>query len=148
MTTFVQNRKVRFNYEIEKAYEAGIELFGFEVKAVKTGHGSLEGAYVVVRGGEAFVVGMTIPPFQQNNTPKGYETDRNRKLLLSKKELHELAAIESGKGLTIVPISLYNNKGKVKVEIGIARGKKRFDKRETIKKRDTDREIRRTLKNQ
>jgi SsrA-binding protein len=148
MTSFVQNRKVRFNYDIEKAFEAGIKLLGYEVKSVKTGHGSLEGAYVVVRGGEAFLVGATIPPFQQNNTPKDYIQDRNRKLLLSKKEINELSMIESGKGLTIVPISLYNNKGKVKIEIGIARGKKRFDKRETIKKRDTDREIRRTLKNQ
>jgi SsrA-binding protein len=148
MTTFVQNRKVRFNYDVEKAFEAGIELFGFEVKAIKTGHGSLEGAYIVVRGGEAYLVGATIPPFQQNNTPKGYEPARNRRLLLKKKEIQELSDIESGKGLTIVPISLYNNKGKVKIEIGIAKGKKRFDKRESIKKRDTDREIRRTLKNQ
>lgn len=148
MTTFVQNRKVRFNYDVEKAYEAGIELFGFEVKSVKTGHGSLEGAYIVVRGGEAFLVGATIPPFQQNNTPKGYEPGRNRRILLKKKEIRELADIESGKGLTIVPISMYNNKGKVKIEIGIARGKKRFDKRQTINKREADRNIERTLKNQ
>ncbi|MES3005773.1 MAG: SsrA-binding protein SmpB [Patescibacteria group bacterium] len=148
MTTFVQNKKAHFNYDIKKAYEAGIELFGFEVKSVKAHQGSLEGAYVLIRGGEAYLTGATIPPFQMNNTPKGYEPGRNRRLLLKKSEIKELADIETGKGLTVVPISMYNNKGKVKIEIGIARGKKRFDKRQTIKKRDSDREIRRTLKNQ
>ncbi|MEN9649838.1 MAG: hypothetical protein RL094_805 [Candidatus Parcubacteria bacterium] len=148
MTTYVQNRKVHFNYEIEKSLEAGIELFGHEVKSVKTGHGAIEGAFIVVRGGEAFLTGATIPPFQPNNTPKEYDPARNRKLLLHKNQIQELADIESGKGLTIVPISMYNNKGKIKIEIGIARGKKKFDKRESIKKRDSDRDIRRTLKNQ
>jgi SsrA-binding protein len=148
MTTFVQNRKVRFNYDIQKAFEAGIELLGFEVKSIKSGHGTLDGAYIVVRGGEAFLIGATIPPFQQNNTPKGYEPERNRRVLLKKKEIKELADMEGGKGLTIVPISLYNNRGKVKIEIGIAKGKRRFDKRQTINKRESDRDILRTLKNQ
>ena len=148
MTTYVQNRKVHFNYEIEKSLEAGIELFGHEVKAVKTGHGSLEGAYIVVRGGEAYLTGATIPPFQQNNTSQEYDPARNRRLLLHKGQIKELADIEAGKGLTIVPISMYNNKGKVKIEIGIARGKKKFDKRQSIKKRESDKEIRRSLKNQ
>jgi SsrA-binding protein len=148
MASYVQNKKVHFNYEIDRTYEAGIELFGYEVKSVKSSHGSLDGAYVIVRGGEAFLTAATIPAFQVNNTPKGYDPERTRKLLLKKSEIAELSHIEAGKGLTIVPISMYNNKGKVKVEIGVARGKKKFDKRESIKKRDTDREIRRTLKKQ
>ena len=148
MTQYIQNKKAHFNYEIQKSYEAGIELFGTEVKSVKAGQGSLEGSYVIVRGGEAFLSGVTIPPFQTSNALKGYDPERHRKLLLNKSEIKELADIESGKGLTIVPISMYNNKGKIKVEIAVARGKKRFDKRQTIKKRDSDREIRRTLKTQ
>ncbi len=146
MATYIHNRKVHFNYEIEKNFEAGIELEGIEVKSVKKGQGSLEGAYIIVRGGEAFLTGATIPPYQQNNTPKDYDPLRNRKLLLNKAEIKELADIQGGKGLTIVPISMYGNKAKIKLEIGIARGKKKFDKRQAIKKRDTDREIRRTLK--
>ena len=148
MTQYIQNKKAHFNYEIQKSYEAGIELFGTEVKSIKANQGSLEGSYVIVRGGEAFLSGVTIPPFQASNTLKGYDPERHRKLLLNKSEIKELADVESGKGLTIVPISMYNNKGKIKVEIAIARGKKRFDKRQTIKKRDSDREIRRTLKTQ
>lgn len=146
MATYVQNRKVHFNYDIEKNFEAGIELEGIEVKSVKAGQGSLDGAYIIVRGGEAFLTGATIPPFQQNNTPTDYDPLRNRKLLLKKSEIEELANIQGGKGLTIVAISMYGNKAKIKVEIGIARGKKKFDKRQAIKKRDSDRDIRRTLK--
>ncbi len=147
VTTYVNNKKAHFNYDVLRAFEAGIELFGHEVKALKAHHGSLDGAYVVVRGGEAYLVGATIPPFQANNTPKGYDKERNRRLLLKKSEIKELSETESGKGLTIVALAMYNNKGKIKVEIGIARGKKKFDKRETMKRRESDREIQRTLKN-
>lgn len=146
MTTFVQNRKVHFNYDIERSLEAGIELFGHEVKSIKSGHGTLDGAYVIIRGGEAYLIGVTIPPYQVKNAPKDYDPARTRKLLLHKKELKQLGDIEAGKGLTIVPISLYNNKGNIKVELGIAKGKKRFDKRESIKKRESDIDIRRSLK--
>ena len=148
MTTYINNKKAHFNYEIQKSYEAGIELFGYEVKSVKAHQGSLDGAYVIIRGGEAFLSSATIPPFQVGNTPTGYMPNRIRRLLLKKSEIAEMANIEAGKGLTIVPISMYNNKGKIKVEVGVARGKKKFDKRETIKRRDSEREIRRTLKNQ
>jgi SsrA-binding protein len=147
MAALIQNKKVHFNYEINEKLSAGIELLGIETKALRGGQGSLEGAHVTVRGGEAFLIGMQIPPFQPNNTPKDYNPTRHRKLLLNKKEIATLAGIEAKKGLTIVPISLYNHGRKIKVDLGIARGKKQFDKRETIKKRDTDREIRRSLKN-
>ncbi len=142
----IQNKKAHFDYEILEKFTAGIELLGFEVKALRGKMGSLEGSYVTIRGGEAYLIGSSIPPFQPNNTPKDYDPRRNRRLLLTKKEIASLAGTENKKGLTIVPISVYNAGRKIKVEIGVARGKKKFDKRETIKKRETDREIRRTLK--
>ncbi len=142
----IQNKKAHFDYEILEKYEAGIELLGFEVKSLKKAQGSLEGAHITVRGGEAYVINMQIPPFQPKNTPKDYESTRNRRLLLTKKEIEELGKNEGQKGLTIVPIAVYNKGRKVKVEIALVRGKKQHDKRESIKKRETEREIRRTLK--
>lgn len=144
----IQNKKAYFNYEILEKIEAGIELLGFEVKSLKKGQGSLEGSHVTVRGREAFVISMNIPPYQPANTPKDYDPIRNRRLLVTKKEMERLSGEENQKGLTIVPLSVYNKGRKLKLEIAIVRGKKKYDKRETIKKRDTDREIRRTLKNQ
>lgn len=144
--SLIQNKKARFNYEILEKYEAGIELLGFEVKSLKNGQGSLEGSHITIRGGEAFIIGMQIPPYQVGNTPTDYDPMRNRRLLLTKKEITTLSGEEGQKGLTIVPLSVYNKGRKVKIEIATVRGKKKFDKRESIKKRDTDREIRRTLK--
>lgn len=144
--TLIQNKKVHFNYEILERYEAGIELLGTEVKAVRAGRGSLEGAHVTVRGGEAYLVGATIQPYQTGNTPKDYDAMRNRRLLLTKKELAELAEKESKRGLTIVPIGVYNKGHKLKVEIAVVRGKKTHDKRETIKKREADRDVMREIK--
>jgi SsrA-binding protein len=93
-----------------------------------------------------FIVGMRIDPYQVKNTPPTYDPERSRKLLLTKKEIAELEEAEAKKGLTLVPLSLYNKGGKIKVSFAIARGKKKFDKRETIKKRETDRELRREFK--
>lgn len=145
--SLISNTKATFNYDIDEKLSAGIELLGYEVKALRGQQGSLDGSYVTVRGGEAFIIGMHIPPFQAFNTPKEYDPMRNRKLLLTKKEIARLGEIENKKGLTIIPISVYNHGRKIKIDLGIARGKKKFDKRETIKKRETDRDIRRTLKN-
>ena len=142
----IQNRKAYFNYEILEKIEAGIELLGFEVKSLKGGQGSLEGAHITVRGNEVFVINMQIPPYQPANTPKNYDPLRNRRLLVTKKEINRLKGEESQKGLTIVPISVYNKGRKLKLEIAIVRGKKKYDKREVIKRRDTEREIRRDLK--
>jgi SsrA-binding protein len=141
MTTLVDYKKARFNYEILETFEAGIELIGHEVKSLKKGQGSLDGAHVVVRGGEAYVVNMFVPPYQEKNTPKGYEPRRNRRLILNKKEIKHIA--EAEKGLTIVPISVYNKGPLVKVSVAIVRGKKAHDKRESIKRRESDRSIRR-----
>lgn len=141
--SLITNKKAYFDYEILEKIEAGIELFGFEVKSLRDGQGSLLGAHVTIRGREAFVINMQIPPYQPANTPRDYDPLRNRRLLLTKKEIEELAKIESQKGLTIVPLSVYNSGRKLKLEVAVVRGKKKYDKRETIKKRDTDREIRR-----
>jgi SsrA-binding protein len=141
----IENKKARFDYEILETYAAGMELLGFEVKALRGSLGSLEGSHVTVRGGEAYIIGMSIPPYQANNTPDGYDPERTRRLLLNKAEIAELANIEDKKGLTIVPISVYNRDGLLKVDIAVAKGKKKFDKRETLKKRDSDREVRREI---
>jgi len=146
--SLIQNKKAYFNYEVLEKIEAGIELLGFEVKSLKKGQGSLEGSHIIVRGGEVFVINMQIPPYQPANTPKDYDPACSRRLLLTKKEIENLGKMEEQKGLTIVPLSVYNKGRKLKVEIAIVRGKKKYDKRETIKKRDTEREIRRTLKNE
>ena len=140
------NRKARFDYEILETLSAGIELLGLEAKSLRKHSATLEGSYVTIRGGEAFLMQMAIPPYQPANTPADYDPLRVRKLLLTKKEIAQLANLESSKGLTIVPIKVYNKGTKVKVDIAIVRGKKKFDKRESIKKRETDRDIRRTLK--
>jgi len=146
MSHYAENRKAQFNYEILEKYEAGIELLGVEVKSVRGGQMSLEGAFVIVRGGEAYLINANISPYQVKNTPKDYDSLRNRRILLTKKEIIELAGSEKNKSLTIVPISVYNKGRKIKVEIALVKGKKKFDKRETLKKRDTDREIRRAKK--
>lgn len=145
MTVHIDNRKAHFNYEIEEKFEAGIELLGHEVKSLKNGSASLSGSYCSIRGGEIFLVSMHITPYQPMNNI-GHNPDRERKLLLSKKEIKRLADADNAKGLTIIPISLYSKGRRIKVEIAIARGKKIHDKRETIKKRETDREIRREYK--
>lgn len=144
--SLIQNKKVHFNYEILERFDAGIELLGTEVKALRAGRGSLEGAHVTVRGGEAYLVGATVQPYQTGNMPKGYDATKNRRLLLTQSEITELAAQESKKGLTIVPVSVYNKGHKLKVEIAVVRGKKEHDKRETIKKREAERDVMRDIK--
>ena len=146
MTILIENRKARADYEILEKFEAGMELFGFEVKALRNGRGSLPGSHVLIRGGEAYLLNADIPPFQANNTPKGYDPKRTRRLLLSKKEINQLNGYDSKKGLTIVPFSVYSRGRYLKLSIAVVRGKKKYDKRETIKKRETDREIRRDMK--
>ncbi|MBI3633815.1 MAG: SsrA-binding protein SmpB [Candidatus Vogelbacteria bacterium] len=144
--SLIDNKKIRLKYEILEKYEAGIELLGFEVKVVKGGSGSLDGSYVIIRGGEAYLINVNIPPYQVGNTPKDYDPRRNRRLLLTKKEIEELATATDHKGLTIVPLAMYNKGRKIKVSIGIGRGLKKYDKRDVLKKRATQRDIERTLK--
>jgi len=146
MATYIDNRKAHFNYSIEETFEAGIKLSGFEVKSIKKGQGSIVSAFCIVRGGEAYIMNMHIPPYQPHNTDPGYDPDRTRRLLLSKKEIKRMADKDATKGLTLIPLSLYSKGPYIKVSIAIARGKKVFDKRESIKKRDIDREISREYK--
>ena len=148
MTAYAENRKAHFDYELDETLEAGLALLGHEVKSIRSGKVKLDGGYVLVRGGEAFLVNVPIPPYQTANTAKDYDPDRPRKLLLSKKELAKVDSASEREGLTIVPLKLYNNGRNLKLLIAIARGKKKYDKRETIKKRDTKRAIERILKNQ
>ncbi len=141
--SLIGNKKASFNYEILDKYTAGIELFGFEVKSIRKSQGSLEGSHITVRGGEAYIVGMFIPPYQVGNSPKEYDPERNRRLLLKKAEIEKLANAEGTKGLTIVPLSVYNKEGLLKVDLAVGKGKRKFDKRESIKKQDTERQTRR-----
>ena len=146
--SLIEHKKARMDYEILEEYEAGLELLGGEVKALRAKQGSLDGSHITVRGGEAYLIGASIPPYQSGNTPADYEPMRNRKLLLTKKEIAILGAHESQKGLTIVPLRVYNKGRHLKLALGVARGKKKYDKRATLKECDTKREMQRSLKNQ
>ncbi len=142
----IENKKALLRFAVIEAMTAGIELTGGEVKALRAKNGSLDGSRVLVRGREAFLVGMTIPPYQAANTAKDYDPERPRRLLLSKKEIDIIADAESAKGLTIVPLEVYNNKRYLKVKIAVVRGKGKADKREDLKKKDAARETARALK--
>ncbi len=146
MADLIAHKKARLEYEILEELEAGIELLGLEVKSLRKKQGKLEGAHIIVRGAEAYIVGMNIPPYQPANTKEDYDPARTRKLLVTKKEMGELAGYERQKGLTIVPISVYNKGSKLKVRIAVARGKKNRDKRQDLKRKDAKREIDRTMK--
>ncbi len=123
-----------------------MRLLGIEVKSLKAKRGSLAGGHVIIRNREAFIVGMEIPPYQPKNTPQDYDISRTRKLLLRKKEIDYLAGKASQKGLTLIPLSVYTKSGFLKISFGVARGLKKYDKRERIKERETKRKIERKLK--
>lgn len=148
MKPLIQHKRARFDFELLDTYEAGIELAGHEVKAVRAGKGILDGAHVIVRGSEAYLVGAQIAPYQGANTPAGYDPEQARRLLLTHEQIAEIANASEQRGLTIVPIMMYNKGRYIKLSIAVARGKKKADKRETLKARDTKRDIERTLKNQ
>ena len=146
MTPYAENRKARFDYQVLETFEAGIELKGFEVKAVKSGRANIAGCFAIIRDGELFLLNADIPPYQPKNTPKEYDPKRTRKLLVKKEETGYLAGKLKSENLTLVPLKMYNKNGKVKLLLGLARHKKKFDKRETIKRRETEREIERAIK--
>jgi len=141
-----ENRRARFNYEIGQTFEAGIQLAGSEVKSLRQGRSNIADAYAGERGGELFLYNAYIPEYLQANRFQ-HETRRPRKLLLHKREIARLAAAVQREGMTIVPLKIYfNDKGRAKVEIALARGKKLHDKREAEKKRDWDRERARLMR--
>jgi len=150
MKILLQNKKINLNYEILETYTAGISLLGHEVKSLKTLSASMDGSYVTIseKEGKYTIVlrGLSIPPYQsQNNTSDG-RTDRDRVLLLQKKEIREIERELKTKGVTVVPKSVGLENGKVKVQIATVRGKKKYDKRQDIKKRDQMRDTNRELK--
>jgi len=146
MSALVENKRARLRFTVLETFSAGLELSGPEVKSLRSKHGSLEGARVLVRGGEAYLVGATIPPYQMANTPESYDPEKSRRLLLSKKEIAELADAEAKKGLTIVPLEVYNAGRYLKLRLAIVKGKGKEDRREDLKKADAMREAARALR--
>ncbi|MEK7138810.1 MAG: SsrA-binding protein SmpB [Patescibacteria group bacterium] len=144
-TGYASNSKAYFDYEILETIEAGLVLEGHEVKSIKTGKASIKGSYVKMLDGEPYLVGAIVSPYQPANTPKDYDPQRSRKLLLSKKEISTLVGTSRSHGLTLVPLKIYGKKGYLKLLVGIARGKKKYDKREAIKKKDIARAKQRGL---
>jgi SsrA-binding protein len=140
----VTNKKAFFDYQILETFEAGINLYGSEVKAVRLGRADLTGSFVRIIGNEAYLVNANISPYQSGQI-ENYDAQRSRKLLLHKKELISLRSKADGAGLALVPVSLYFKHGFIKLEIGLGKGKKQYDKRETIKKRDIQRDLEQDL---
>lgn len=141
----ITNRRAYFDYEILEKFEAGINLTGAEVKSVKGGHMSLDGAFVRIIGSEAYLVNAQIFPYSQARL-ENYEPRRTRKLLLHKKEIIALKTKTEQSGLTLLPLSCYNKRAFVKLEIALARGKKKYEKREALKRRDIDRQTEEELR--
>jgi len=148
MKIFANNKKALFDYEIVENIEAGLELTGYEVKSVKNGNINLKGAFVNFYKNEAWLTGAHIQKYKMAGLMPDYDPERRRKLLLHKKQIQYLQGKSLEKGLTIVPLKVYTNDRLIKVDIGIGRGRKLYNKKEYLKKRDVDREIDRTLKNQ
>ncbi len=141
-----RNRKAKFEYDIHNIFEAGIELKGTEIKSIRAGQVSLSESYVRTNGKQAWMVGAHIAPYDQASV-FNHDPERERRLLLHKKEIKELWDGVRLKGMTIVPLNLYLKDGLAKIEIGLAKGKRQFDKRQAIKKRDMSREVDRALDN-
>jgi len=141
-----ENRKARHDYFVEETYEAGIELFGTEVKSLRAGTVNLKDSYCEIDGGEMFALGVHISPYEQGNI---FNRDplRPKKLLMHKREIMKLTGLVSREGYTLVPLSLYFKGSRVKMAVGLCKGKKLYDKRDSIAKRDADRDIERAMKN-
>ena len=140
----ITNKKAYFNYQISETFEAGINLLGYEVKSVRLGKADLTGSFIKIVGGEAYLLNAKIFPYQ-NAQIENYEDNRTRKLLLHKQQIISLKSKVEGSNLSLVPVSLYIKKGFVKVEVGLGKGKKQYEKRESIKKKDVQRDIEREL---
>jgi SsrA-binding protein len=136
----IDNRRAFYDYQILERFEAGINLYGAEVKAVRLGHADLTGSHVRIMGSEAYLINAKIFPYEYSR-PDKYDEKRTRKLLLHKKEIIALKSKTEGQNLTLVPISLYTTKSFIKLEIGLGKGKKQYDKKESIKKDDIERQI-------
>lgn len=146
MTIYAINKRATFDYELLEKLEGGLVLFGYEVKAIKTGHLSLKGAFLTVHDGELYLTNAHIPSYQQANTPETYDEYRARKVLVKKRELDGLIGKIKQKGLTLVPIKVYSKHRLIKLEFAVGKGKRLIDKREDIKKREANVSIRRALR--
>ena len=135
----IKNRKANFEYFIEERYEAGIELKGTEIKSIRKGSSDIKDSFIIIKNQEAFILNTYIAKYEEGNI-FNHEERRTRKLLLHKKEIKKLLEASSKDGYSLIPLSIYLKKGKAKVEVGVCKGKKLYDKRETIKKRDLERE--------
>ena len=142
----VTNKKAYFDYEILEKFEAGITLLGMEVKSLKQNKASIVGAYVVIKQHEAFLLNATISPYQPQNASPDYKPQRTRKLLLKNKEINYLSDKTKQQRLTLIPLKVYNKNGLIKIEIALVKGKKKFDNRETHKKREEKRKIEKARK--
>ncbi|MBI2627155.1 MAG: SsrA-binding protein SmpB [Parcubacteria group bacterium] len=143
---YADNRRASFDYEILEKFQVGIVLEGHEVKSIRLGRINVAGSYAKIIGNELWLVGATISPYQPQNTASNYDPQRTRKLLVKKSELRYLIGKLQEKGLTLVPLSVYNKNSLIKLELGLGKSKKKSDKREKIKTRETERKIERTLK--
>jgi len=146
MGVVAKNKRAYFDYEHLEKFEAGVVLTGQEVKSIKAGRINLAGTYVILRGNEAYLINADVPPYQPKNTPEDYNPTRPRKLLLNRSEIKYLVGKSEQKGLTLVPLRVYTKKEKIKLEFAIARGRKKADKKDLIKKRESEKEIKRELK--
>lgn len=146
MPTLAINKKASFDYELLETYEAGLVLFGFEVKSVREGLAGLKGSYISIRTTngktELYLIGCQIPPYKYAGPLPDYDKSRERKLLLNRKEINRLLGKNKEEGLTLVPLKIYTKHSFLKLEFAIGRGKKKYDKRESIKKRELDRTLR------
>lgn len=147
MVTIATNKRANFDYEILEKYEAGLELLGYEVKSIKTKHVSLKESFVTIHGIELYLTNAHIPLYVHAGKVPGYNPTRPRKLLVKKREIKRLIGASRTQGLTLVPIRLYTKRRLIKLEFGLGKGKKQFDKREKIKKREDERGMRRVMKN-
>lgn len=144
--TIAENRKAKFEYSFEETFEAGLVLQGWEVKSLRAKKGGIADSYVIIRNGEAWLLNAQIVPLLSASTHIQPTNDRTRKLLLNKKELQKLIGAVERKGYTLIPLTLYWKNGKVKVKIAVAKGKKLYDKRQTMKDRDWERSKARLMK--
>ncbi len=145
MSDIAFNKRANFDYEILEKFEAGIELLGFEVKAIKSGRVNIAGSYALIRDEQAWLLNADVPPYQTGNAPADYDSKRTRRLLLKKSEIKYLIGKSQEKGLTIIPLRVYLRRGLVKIELGIGRSRKKRDKRELIRGREAERKMARHI---
>ncbi len=146
MAKAIYNKRATFDYHILDSFEGGLVLLGTEVRSIKAGHISLKGAFITMHHGEPFLTNATIPAWQAKNAPSDYDPQRPRKVLLKKNELKQLFSTKRTEGLTIIPISVYTKGSRIKIQVALARGKRKHHKKQILKERDIQRDIDRVIR--